>query len=137
MTETANGTIVPREKEGERDEAESRKREGEVSETEDGYKDAMRAKEEERWREDGWISNWKRDQPDKNWTEKEVREEHKRDREDRVKSWWGGTELDREEDFQENEMKARSIGLRIHAERGLTGSTGPLSTLTIGGHRST
>ena len=64
MTETANGTIVPREREGERDEAESRKREGEVSETEEGYKEAMRAKEEQRWREDGWRS-WKRDQPNK------------------------------------------------------------------------
>ena len=72
---------------------------------EEGYNEAMRAKDEAKCRDDGWSSGWNRSQTDKIWTEEEVRDEHRRDRENRMKYWWGGPDLDRGDDLREDEVK--------------------------------
>ena len=69
-------------------------------------------KNEEKWASDGWVANWKRDQQYGTWTEEEARAEHKRDREDRHKSWWGGTEMDRDVESDEQDDKGHRFDTR-------------------------
>ena len=99
----------------------------------------MRAKEEERWRVNGWWSNWNTDQPNKTWTEEEVQEEHKgtartgsnHGEAAKAQGIWRWTEKK-----SPRIMKTKNTDLLTHAGRGLAGGTGPQSTLTIGGHPS-
>ena len=122
MTETAGGELIPRRDKpakGEVEETEigyaeameARPAKGEVEETEEGYAKAKEEAEEKkgdggtcpclqeeaRWADNGWVT-WKQHPESGKWSEEQVRAEHARDKKDRVKNWWGGTDLDREPD---------------------------------------
>ena len=135
MTETANGTRVPRGKAGELEEAETDKNKERCQRP----RMAITKQCARRRKRSGEKTAGVRTGTEIRLTRNGRRRRFGKNIFGTVKtgSNTGGAEQIWTEEMTSRIMKTRNIALSTHAERGQVGSTGPLNTPMTGGHRST